>query len=55
MLALRVMTLTDDEKRAMRSVDRRAREILERTEALSQTSLMHLHGTIRDLKEVAKP
>ena len=55
MLALRVMTLTDDEKRAMRSVDRRAREILERTEALSQASLMHLHGTIRDLKEVAKP
>jgi hydrogenase maturation protease len=55
MLALRVMTLTDDEKRAMRGVDRRAREILERTEALSQASLMHLHGTIRDLKEVAKP
>ena len=55
MLALRVMTLTDDEKRAMRSLDRRAREILERTEALSQTSLMHLHGTIRGLKEVAEP
>ncbi len=55
MLALRVMTLTDDEKRAMRSVDRRAREILERTEALSQSSLMHLHGTIRGLKEVGEP
>jgi hydrogenase maturation protease len=52
MLALRVMTLTDEEKRAMRGVDRRAREILERTEALSQSSLMHLHGTIRELKEV---
>jgi hypothetical protein len=52
MLALRVMTLTDDEKRAMRGVDRRAREILERTETLSQSSLMHLHGTIRDLREV---
>ncbi len=52
MLALRVMTLTDDEKRAMRGVDRRAREILERTENLSRSSLMHLHGTIRDLKEV---
>jgi hydrogenase maturation protease len=52
MLALRVMTLTDDEKRAMRSVDRRAREILERTESLSQSSLMHLHGTIRERKEV---
>ncbi len=55
MLALRVMTLTDDEKRAMRSVDHRARQILERTETLSQASLMHLHGTIRDLKEVAEP
>jgi hypothetical protein len=55
MLALRVMTLTDEEKRAMRGVDRRAREILERTETLSQSSLMHLHGTIRDLKEVPGP
>jgi hypothetical protein len=52
MLALRVMTLTDEEKRAMRGVDRRAREILERTEALSQSNLMHLHGAIRELKEV---
>jgi hypothetical protein len=55
MLALRVMTLTDDEKRAMRAVDRRAREILERTETLSQSSLMHLHGTIRELKQVDAP
>jgi len=54
MLALRVMTLTDEEKRAMRGVDRRAREILERTEILSQSSLMHLHGTIRELKEVPR-
>jgi hypothetical protein len=55
MLALRVMTLTDEEKRAMRGLDRRTREILERTEALGNGSLMHLHGTIRDLKEVAEP
>lgn len=54
MLALRVMTLTDEEKRAMRGVDGRAREILERTENLSQSSLMHLHGTIRELKEVPR-
>jgi hypothetical protein len=52
MLALRVMTLTDEEKRAMRGVDHRARAILERTEALSQSSLIHLHGTIRELKNV---
>ena len=53
MLVLRVMTLTDDEKRAMRSVDRRAREILERTETLAHSNLMHLHGTIRGLREVS--
>ncbi len=50
MLALRVMTLTDDEKRQMRHVDQRAREILERTESLPQEHLLKLHGTIRGLK-----
>jgi hypothetical protein len=34
MLALRVLTLTDAEKQEMRSGDARARDILERTEAL---------------------
>src|SRR6185295_7812922 len=33
-LTLRIMTLTDEEKRAMRGVDERARRILERTEAM---------------------
>ena len=50
MLALRVMTLTDEEKREMRNVDRLAREILERTEALPEEHLMKLHGTMRGLK-----
>ena len=50
MLALRVMTLTDDEKRQMRNVDRRAREILERTESMPQERFLNLHGTIRGLK-----
>jgi hypothetical protein len=50
MLALRVMTLTDDEKREMRNVDRLARELLERTESLPQEHLLKLHGTLRDLK-----
>lgn len=50
MLALRVMTLTDDEKREMRNVDRLARELLERTESLPQEHLLKLHGTIRGLK-----
>ena len=47
MLALRVMTLTDDEKREMRSIDARARQILERTSSLPQEHLMQLHGTMR--------
>lgn len=47
MLALRVMTLTDDEKRQMRGVDARARQILERTNSLPQEHLMKLHGTMR--------
>ena len=33
-LALRIMTMTDEEKREMRNTDDRARKILERTEAL---------------------
>jgi hydrogenase maturation protease len=51
MLALRVLTLTDDEKRQMRNVDRRAREILERTESMPQERFLNLHGTIRGLKQ----
>jgi hydrogenase maturation protease len=50
MLALRVMTMTDDEKREMRNVDRLARELLERTESLPQEHLLKLHGTMRGLK-----
>ena len=53
MLALRVMTLTDQEKLEMRSVDRRAREILERTESMPEEHLLKLHGTIRGLKPAA--
>jgi hypothetical protein len=53
MLALRVMTLTDQEKVEMRSVDRRAREILERTESMPEEHLLKLHGTIRGLKPAA--
>jgi hypothetical protein len=55
MLALRVMTLTDQEKVEMRSVDGRAREILERTESMPEEHLLKLHGTIRGLKSVAPP
>jgi hypothetical protein len=48
-LALRIMTMTDDEKREMRNTDDRARKILERTEALPFEHWAKLHGTIREL------
>ena len=51
-LTLRIMTLTDEEKEEMRQGDERAREILERTEALSPEQLMKLHGVIRSLRPV---
>ena len=47
-LALRIMTMTDEEKREMRTTDDRARKILERTEALPMEQLAKLHGTLRD-------
>lgn len=50
-LSLRIMTLTDEEKEQMRQ-DERAREILERTEALTPEQFMKLHGAIRDLRPV---
>jgi hypothetical protein len=50
MLTLRVMTLTEDEKREMRAGDDRARRILERTESLAPEHLMKLHGAIRGLR-----
>jgi hypothetical protein len=53
MLALRVMTLTDEEKEEMRNVDDRARQILERTETLPPDFLMKVHGVIRGLRSVS--
>ena len=54
MLALRVLTLTEEEKAEMRNVDDRARRILERTETLPQDFLMKVHGVIRGLRPVAE-
>ena len=48
MLVLNILSLTDAEKAEMRDSDPRAREILERTEALSEDELMRLHGAIRE-------
>lgn len=51
-LTLRILALTDQEKREMRSVDERARQILERTEALTPEHLMKLHGAVRGLRSI---
>jgi hypothetical protein len=48
-LTLRVMTMTDDEKAEARATDPRAREIVDRCDAMSAADLQHLHGARRDL------
>jgi hypothetical protein len=49
-LSLRIMTLTEDEKREMRQSDERARQMLERTEAMPAEQFMKLHGVLRGLR-----
>ena len=49
-LTLRIMTLTEDEKREMVAVDEHARALLERTQALTAEQLMRLHGSVRGLE-----
>ncbi|MFZ1159578.1 MAG: hypothetical protein WAO10_17465 [Candidatus Sulfotelmatobacter sp.] len=49
-LSLRIMTLTDEEKREMSQSDERARQMLERTETLPVEQLMKLHGVLRNLR-----
>jgi hypothetical protein len=49
-LSLRIMTLTEDEKREIRQSDDRAREMLDRTESLPAEQFMRLHGALRALQ-----
>lgn len=53
-LTLRIMTLTDEEKREMRSVDDRARKILERTEMMPEEQLKKMHGALRGLNKATR-
>ncbi|MGO9544874.1 MAG: hypothetical protein ACLPPF_08780 [Rhodomicrobium sp.] len=46
-LTLRILGMTDEEKREMASADRRARALLERTEALTPADMERLHGALR--------
>jgi hypothetical protein len=54
-LSLRIMTLTDEEKREMRQSDERARQMLERTETMPAEQLMKLHGVLRNLRAIDHP
>ncbi|MFE3828247.1 hypothetical protein [Streptomyces sp. NPDC059092] len=47
-LTLRVMTMTDREKAEARATDPRAREIIDRCDAMSPGDLQRLHGLLRD-------
>jgi hydrogenase maturation protease len=49
-LSLRIMTLTEEEKREMRQSDDRARQILERTENMPDEQWMKFHGALRGLR-----
>ena len=52
-LTLRIMTLSDEEKRTMAALDDRGRAILARTESMARGELMGLHGTFRELRPVS--
>lgn len=54
MLALRVLTLTDEEKAEMRRGDPYARALLERTESLPNEQLLKMHGVVRGLRPVTE-
>lgn len=49
-LTLRIMTLTDEEKREMRETDERASQLLERTESLPPEYMAKLHGALRSVR-----
>jgi hypothetical protein len=46
-LSLRILTLTDDEKRAAADLDARGAAMLRRTESLAREQLARLHGAMR--------
>jgi hypothetical protein len=54
LLTLRVLTLTDDEKREMSDADARARDLLARTESSGLAKLAQLHGRLRSEPAIRK-
>jgi len=53
LLALRIMTLTDEEKREVAATDSRAGEIVQLCDTMPEELLERLHGAIRSLVPVA--
>lgn len=51
-LTLRILTLTDEEKRQIGAGDERGRALLERTHALAEGQLAQLHGAVRSLRSI---
>jgi hypothetical protein len=49
-LSLRILTLSETEKAAMREMDERTRALLDRTENLDEQAWQGLHGALRGLK-----
>jgi len=54
-LTLRIMTLTDEEKREARGTDPRARRIVERADSIPDEIFERLHGAVRSLRTVEAP
>jgi hydrogenase maturation protease len=55
MLALRVQTLTEEEKAEARATDPRAAAIIDRCDDLSRETMLSLHGTQREVAEADAP
>ena len=51
-LTLRILTMTDDEKREMVATDERARALLARTESLGPELMQKLHGSLRHVRPI---
>ncbi|MBX5458300.1 MAG: hypothetical protein IRZ31_15510 [Thermogemmatispora sp.] len=54
LLALRILTLTDEEKEQIRRGDARGRAVLEQIERLTPEQWLQLHGTIRGLRSLGE-
>lgn len=53
-LALRVLTLTDEEKREARATDPRAAAVIDRCDAMGPEAFASLHGTFRSLPDLGR-